>query len=76
MIRRAEFTDSVKEQALRRAVYRCERCGVRWSLEFHHRGHPADCSLFNCEVLCVKCHRSEHAKRNRLRGGRALLVGA
>jgi hypothetical protein len=60
MIRRAEFTDVVKQYALQRAVH---RCGVRWPLEFHHRGHRADRSLFNCEVLCVPCHKAEHARR-------------
>jgi 5-methylcytosine-specific restriction endonuclease McrA len=63
MIHRAEFTPAVKQQALLRAAYRCERCGTRTSLEFHHRGHRADRSLFNCEMLCVACHQLEHAKR-------------
>jgi hypothetical protein len=42
---RAESTDIVKEQALQRSVYRCERCGTRGSLEFHYRGHRADRSM-------------------------------
>jgi 5-methylcytosine-specific restriction endonuclease McrA len=59
MIERREFNPAVREQALIRATYRCERCGVRWPLEFHHRGHRADRSLFNCEVLCMRCHENE-----------------
>jgi hypothetical protein len=61
---RAEFTPAVREQALRRAIHRCERCGVRWPLEFHHRGYRGDRSLFNCEVLCAGCHYAEHVRRN------------
>jgi 5-methylcytosine-specific restriction endonuclease McrA len=72
MTMRREFGSAVREQALQRAVYRCERCGVRQPLEFHHRGHPADRSLFNCEVLCTPCHRAETNKRklSRRRAGR------
>ena len=64
MIRRAEFSTAVRERALLRAVYRCERCDERAALlELHHRGHRAVRSLFNCEVLCVPCHKAEHARR-------------
>jgi 5-methylcytosine-specific restriction endonuclease McrA len=65
MIRRAEFTTAV-----RRATYCCERCGkgVVPVLEVHQRGHRADRSLFNAEVLCVPCHTAEHKKRTAAAG--------
>jgi 5-methylcytosine-specific restriction endonuclease McrA len=69
MIRRAEFSTAVREQALLRATYCCERCGRRAPvLEVHHRGHRADRSLFNAEVLCVACHTAEHKKRTAAAG--------
>jgi 5-methylcytosine-specific restriction endonuclease McrA len=67
MIRRAEFTPAVKQQALLRAAYRCERCDTRAEL-VHHRCHRADRSLFNCEVLCVQCHQGEHAQWRHIAG--------
>ena len=56
---RREFSTAVRQSALQRAVYRCERCGARHPLEFHHR-RRSDPSLFNCIVLCRKCHRQAH----------------
>jgi hypothetical protein len=73
MTRRAEFSDAVKERALHRAMYRCECCKERDAapLQCHHRGYGGDASLFNCEVLCARCHRAEHAKRRLISGGQA-----
>lgn len=66
---RSEFSNDVRDAALARATYRYERCGWRGLLELHHRGNRRDCSLFNCEVLCVTCHAAEH-KRRRIFAGR------
>jgi 5-methylcytosine-specific restriction endonuclease McrA len=66
MRRRREFSPHVRSAALLRAKYRCEQCGDKHDLELHHRGHPADTSLFNAVVLCAGCHTAEH-KRRRLR---------
>jgi hypothetical protein len=60
---RRQFSLAVRAEALLRAKGRCETCGAREGLEFHHRGNPRDASGFNCEVLCVACHRAEHARR-------------
>ena len=67
---RREFSPAVKSAAMKRAVYRCERCQATDNLEFHHRGHNADNSLFNTEVLCRRCHLAEELKRRIHRGGR------
>jgi hypothetical protein len=55
--------------ALRRAFYRCEQCGARHPLEFHHK-RRLDNSLFACVVLCVPCHLGLH-QRQRERQGQA-----
>lgn len=60
---RLEFSPAVRTAALLRAHHRCERCGSKTSLELHHRGHSADRSLFNAEVLCSDCHGEEHQRR-------------
>lgn len=52
-------------EAIRRAGYRCERCGRPGRLEVHHRtplergGAPFDAR--NLETLCAICHREQHA---------------
>ena len=58
---RREFQPAVRQAALLRAAYRCEQCGARESLEFHHR-YRMDRSLFGCVVLCVPCHRELHQR--------------
>lgn len=58
---------SVRKAALVHAGYCCERCGGRGSLEVHHLSYAwlgAE-SLGDVVVLCVACHRAEHAPRNR-----------
>jgi hypothetical protein len=44
---RREFSQAVRTEALIPCKVRCEACGSRCNLEFHHRGHRADASLFN-----------------------------
>ena len=60
---RREFGREVRRQALQRARYRCQECGFSENLELHHIGHRADCSLFNCAVLCADCHHDVHAEQ-------------
>lgn len=50
--------------AVRRAGFRCKRCGAGGRLDVHHlsyvrvgRERPDDLT-----VLCRECHRAEHAK--------------
>ena len=66
---RREFSTAVRQAALLRAHYRCEQCGAREPLEFHHR-YRMDRSLFGCVVLCVSCHAVLHRqlRERRLRG--------
>jgi hypothetical protein len=66
---RREFSPAVRQAALARAYHRCERCESKSQLELHHRGHAGDRSGFNCEVLCVRCHRDEHHHRCAARSG-------
>ena len=51
---RRGFSAAVRQAALRRDVYRCERCGARHRLEFHHR-RRSDPSLFNCHHVKWDC---------------------
>jgi DNA-directed RNA polymerase subunit RPC12/RpoP len=53
---RREFSQVVRRVVLARAGYRCEQCGLRERLEFHHIGNRQDRSAFNAMVLCVRCH--------------------
>ena len=69
MATRFEFRPAVRSAALARCRHRCEACGSRRDLEFHHRGYRGDHSLFNCQVLCVACHVSEHTRRKQRPGG-------
>ena len=52
--------------ALRRAGYKCQRCGGARRLEVHHRtplehgGAPFDPA--NLEVICRHCHFAAHGK--------------
>jgi len=64
-VNRREFSEAVRTAALVRAKMRCEQCSRRDDLEFHHVGHRADPSLFNCQVLCATCHLAEHRKRRK-----------
>ena len=70
----------VRWAALRRAGFRCERCGKPARLEAHHRvplerGGPAY-DLENVEVLCFDHHRDAHQDDRAPRGGGpARLVG-
>lgn len=62
---RREFSHAVRREALIRASFRCQECGTRERLEYHHVGYRGDRSAFNCAVLCVECHRRADAeKRN------------
>jgi ATP-dependent exoDNAse (exonuclease V) alpha subunit len=44
---RREFSTAVRAAAVTRAKARCEICGSKRALEYHHRGHGADNSAFN-----------------------------
>jgi hypothetical protein len=61
-IGRREFSPAVRQAALLRAYYRCEDCGSRIGLEFHHR-RKLDASAFGCVVLCRDCHRQLHQRQ-------------
>ena len=58
---RRELSLTVNQQALVRAGYRCETCGTKERLEFHHIGYVGDVSAFNCRVLCGRCHEKLHS---------------
>ena len=60
---RREFRPAVRRAVLSRAVHRCEACGARGSLEFHHVGSRGDRSAFNCQALCPGCHLKLHIIR-------------
>ena len=36
-------------------------------MRLHHVGHRLDASLFNCLVLCARCHQAKHARRRNAR---------
>lgn len=52
-----------RNQAVRDAGYRCQRCGGKREIQVHHRsydnlGHESSADL---EVLCASCHSDVHA---------------
>lgn len=60
----------VRAQALRRARWRCERCGTRGSLDAHHwRGYAmlGRETVFDLMMLCRDCHNTAHGWRKRRR---------
>lgn len=74
MSRSKGFPEEVKTLALKRARFRCERCGVCPPTDFHHRqprgmggvrGRAAEVvnGVANCVPLCRSCH--EWVERNR-----------
>jgi 5-methylcytosine-specific restriction endonuclease McrA len=65
---RREFSRTVRDRVLIHCAYRCEVCGSKSDLELHHRGHRADNSGFNAQVLCSECHETEHRRRDRQKG--------
>lgn len=51
--------------ALRRAGWKCEKCGKAGRLEVHHKVRIADGGtdeLENLQCLCRKCHFAKHEK--------------
>jgi 5-methylcytosine-specific restriction endonuclease McrA len=56
------FSDDIKERAMDRADYACERCGhplIMDSAEFRHiraESEGGSDKLANCAVLCIHCH--------------------
>lgn len=64
------FSQTTKDEALKRAGGRCEcergshphfgRCGSTYNLEYHHKlavASGGSDALSNCEVLCNDCHQ-------------------
>jgi hypothetical protein len=60
------WLNEVKEPALRRAGYQCERCGRHSHLDVHHKDghynwwHETEDDV---EVLCRHCHELAHSTR-------------
>jgi hypothetical protein len=52
---------------LPQAQCRCVVTGTAGARKLHHVGHCRDASLFNCLVLCARCHQAEHARRRNTR---------
>jgi len=51
----------LREEALKRAGYRCEKCGSN-AKEVHHVNYPEDFSedrIENLQALCKACHMAE-----------------
>ncbi|MEK6854615.1 MAG: HNH endonuclease signature motif containing protein [Nanoarchaeota archaeon] len=66
--KRKPFKTSTKREALKRAGYKCEKCGNKlerstnetygYIVDFDHwDNNPSNNSLTNCKVLCLNCHR-------------------
>lgn len=61
---RSDHWRTTRLNAVRRAGFRCERCGVGGALEVHHltyarvgKERPSD-----LQALCPTCHRRAHGK--------------
>lgn len=57
------FSKDIKQTALERANFKCEKCGKKVTMdtcEAHHkhsvRAGGSD-TLSNCQILCVNCHQ-------------------
>ncbi len=82
--KRKAFKISTKRQALRRARYKCEKCGDKlrktihkklgYVVEFDHRESPSNNGLHNCWVLCPNCHREVTVVTKRRRTDRLGFV--
>jgi hypothetical protein len=65
------FTRETKEAVLKRANFKCERCGVGPASQAHHRtprraggsGNDELALPSNCIVLCSKCHDVVESRR-------------
>jgi len=58
-MRENDFSSIIKEQSLKRAQFRCERCWAEKDLECHHiLSHElgGQSTIDNCVVLCHHCH--------------------
>lgn len=56
-----------REECLKKADFRCERCGRCGILQVHHPEYlpgrqPWQYPVWSCEVLCRVCHAEEHGK--------------
>jgi hypothetical protein len=64
------FPSGVKEVVLRKQKYRCATCKEKLELygrDFHHKnGDRSNNRPSNCQVLCPKCHRRNHAEELKL----------
>jgi 5-methylcytosine-specific restriction endonuclease McrA len=55
--------ESLRQQILRRAGWRCQSCGTMTNLEVHHkkfRSHSGGDSEENLITLCTTCHSRVH----------------
>ena len=55
--------EQLRNQVLSRDGWRCQSCGMRSSLEVHHkefRSHAGDDSEQNLVTLCAVCHATVH----------------
>lgn len=68
---RIEFSARVKREAAKRAAGLCEGCGLPRRSGEGHFDHinpdyfSKDATLENCQVLCVKCHRTKTSEKDR-----------
>jgi hypothetical protein len=58
------FAKATRELAMRRADWRCEKCGTDDGLTLHHLD-PGRNDLTNAVVLCTSCHWWQHHTRYR-----------
>lgn len=42
---------------------KCEICGSKRYLEFHHKKYGKDVTYYDLELLCSKCHQNKHKKK-------------
>ena len=55
----------LRDQVLKRDVWRCQLCGTSNNLEVHHiksRCRLGDDTLQNLITLCAKCHATIHRR--------------
>ena len=64
--KRRAFNKETKQAVLLRQNYRCNICGIEpQNFDFDHIGSRADNSIWNCQALCLDCHRNKTRYENR-----------
>lgn len=76
---RGRLWQSFRDACIRRAGYKCERCGRAGRFEVHHKRNVSrggkKFDMNNVEVLCRDCHLGKHRSRDPVRAEWQAMLG-